>query len=220
MRGPVNINTEIKIKNYRPEVLKAIREISITNSILGAYKNHLLSEEIIADLLTSYFIEYEPQSCFVAEKDGEVVGYVLGSCDVLKMRKMIKGRILPGLAKKIFKNGLIFRSHNLRLIKNIVYSYVKGEFNVPDFSREYPATLHVNIAPSYQGRMIGSQLVNHFLELLKEKQVRGIHFGVLSERAREFFTRLNFEILFKGHYSFLRYLTGETLPHYIMGKKL
>jgi len=68
--------------------------------------------------------------------------------------------------------------------------------------------------------MIGSLLVNHFLQFLKEKKVKGIHFGVLSEKAKRFFLKLDFEILFSEEYTFLRFISGETLPHYIMGKKL
>lgn len=105
------------------------------------------------------------------------------------------------------------------IIKNLVYSYLKGEFNVPDLSREYPATLHVNIITRSRGHNVGSLLVHHFLNFLKENNVQGIHFGVLSESAKRFFVKLNFEVLFSGKYTFLQYLKGEILPHYIMGKK-
>lgn len=216
-----SVDSGIIIRNFKPEEKKAIREISVQSSIFGEYTDQkLLNEEIIADLLTSYFIEYEPQFCFVAEKDSEVVGYLLGSSDVQKMHKVIRSKIMPELVKKAFQSGLIFRAPNLGLMKNVLNSYCKGEFKVPDFSQEYPATLHVNISPRYRGKMIGSLLVYHFLQILKEKQVKGIHFGVLSDKAKRFFEKLGFEILFSGEYTFLRYLSGEILPHYIMGKKL
>lgn len=216
-----SVDSGIIIRNFKPEEKKAIREISVQSSIFGEYTDQkLLNEEIIADLLTSYFIEYEPQFCFVAEKDSEVVGYLLGSSDVQKMHKVVRSKIMPELVKKAFQSGLIFRAPNLGLMKNVLNSYCKGEFKVPDFSQEYPATLHVNISPRYRGKMIGSLLVYHFLQILKEKQVKGIHFGVLSEKARGFFEKLGFEILFSGEYTFLRYLSEEILPHYIMGKKL
>jgi ribosomal protein S18 acetylase RimI-like enzyme len=216
-----SVDSGIIIRNFKPEEKKAIREISVQSSIFGEYTaQKLLNEEIIADLLTSYFIEYEPQFCFVAEKDSEVVGYLLGSSDVQKMYKVVRSKIMPGLVKKAFQSGLMFRTPNLGLMKNVLNSYFKGEFKVPDFSQEYPATLHVNISPRYRGKMIGSLLVYHFLQILKEKQVKGIHFGVLSDKAKRFFEKLGFEILFSGEYTFLRYLSGETLPHYIMGKKL
>jgi GNAT superfamily N-acetyltransferase len=105
-------------------------------------------------------------------------------------------------------------------MKNIISSYLKGEFISPDFSKEYPATLHINITAEYRGQNLGSLLVGYFLGFLKRKNIRGIHFGVMSESAKDFFIKLNFNILFTGKYSFLRYLLGENIPHSIMGKKI
>lgn len=210
----------IIIRNYKPQEKKEVHEISIQNSIFAEYKDELLNESVFADLLTSFFLEYEPQSCFVAEKDGKIIGYVLGSSDVLTMRKTIKYKILPTLLKKITLDGLLFRANNLMLFKNIINSFFRGEFKVPDFYHDYPATLHVNILSQYRGKMVGTLLVNHFLTYLKKKKVKGIHFGVLSERAKGFFLKIGFKVLFKGEYTFLRYLSGEILPHYIMGKRL
>ena len=214
-------DTGIIVRICKPEDRRAVREISVQSSIFGEYiEQKLLSEEIVADLLTSYFIEYEPQYCFVAEKDNEVVGYLLGSIDVPEMRKVVRNKVMPYLIKKIFQDSLIFNSTNFRLMKNVLKSYFKGEFKVPDFAQEYRATLHVNISPLHRGKMIGSLLVYHFLQILKERQVEGIQFGVLSEKGKGFFERLGFKTLFSGEYTFLRYLSGETQPHYIMGKKL
>jgi ribosomal protein S18 acetylase RimI-like enzyme len=214
-------DTGIIVRICKPEDRRAVREISVQSSIFGEYiEQKLLSEEIVADLLTYYFIEYEPQYCFVAEKNNEVVGYLLGSSDVLEMREVVRSKVISHLIKKIFQDGLIFNSINFKLMKNVLKSYFKGEFKVPDFAQEYRATLHVNISPLHRGKMIGSLLVYHFLQILKERQVEGIHFGVLSEKGKGFFERIGFKTLFSGEYTFLRYLNGETLPHYIMGKKL
>src|SRR3977135_1971341 len=35
--------------------------------------------ELFADYLTSYYTDVEPESCFVLEQNGRVVGYLLGS---------------------------------------------------------------------------------------------------------------------------------------------
>lgn len=216
-----NTDTGIIVRNCKPKDRKSIRKISVQSSIFGEYIGQkLLNEEFIADLLTFYFIEYEPQYCFVAEKDNEVVGYLLGSGDIPEMRRLVRVKVIPYLVKKVFQDGLIFNPTNFSLLKNMMNSYFKGEFKAPDFSEQYPATLHVNITPEYRGKMIGSLLVYHFMQILQEKKVRGIHFGVLSEKAKGFFEKLGFEILFNGKYTFLSYLSGETLPHYIMGKRI
>ena len=213
---------KIIIKNYglMGEQQQAIRRISVQNSIFNDYKGELLSEEIIADLLTSYFLEYEPEFCFVAEEEGMVIGYLLGSVNIIKMHRIIKSKNILRLTRKVLQDGLILRPSNLKLIKSSVSSYMKGEFKVPAFAKDYPATLHVNIAAEYRGKMMGTMLVTHFLELLKRKGISGIHFGVLSERAKKFFLKLDFKVLYSGEYTFLKFLSGETLPHYIMGKKI
>ena len=216
-----DIDTGIIVRICKPEDRRIVKEISVQSSIFGEYvEQKLLNEEFIADLLTYYFIQYEPQYCFVAEKNYEVAGYLLGSSDMPEMRKVVRSKVIPYLIKKIFQDGLIFNSINFKLMKNVLNSYLKSEFKVPDFAQEYPATLHVNISPQHRGKLIGSLLVYHFIQILKERQIKGIHFGVLSEKAKEFFEMLGFKILFSGEYTFLRYLNGETLPHYIMGKKL
>lgn len=212
--------TEVKIRGYQKEDRNAIREISIESSIFGEYRNAVFDDEVLADLLTAYFTDYEPVSCFVAEKKEYVMGYILGTKDVRKMRNVLKRKVIPGVVKDLSGKGQFFRKANLIFIKNIVFSYFKGEFVAPDFSPEYPATLHINIAPQFRGQNVGSLLINHYLDFLKKESISGIHFGVLSERAKMFFLKLDFKVLFTGKYTFLNYLTGETLPHYIIGKKL
>jgi len=215
----MNDVTEVKIRSYQEEDRKAIREISIQSSIFGEYRNAVFDDEILADLLTSYFTDCEPTSSFVAEKGVCIIGYLLGTKDTRKMHKVLKQKIIPLVAKDLLHKGRLFQKKNLLLIKNIMFSYLKGEFKVPDFTHEYPATLHVNIVSQFRGQNVGSFLVNHFLNFLKKERVPGVHFGVLSEKAKKFFLNLDFEVLFIGKYTFLNYLTEENLPHYIMGKK-
>jgi len=210
----------INIRNYRSADRKIVREISVESSIFSEFRDVIFSDDIIADLLTLYFTDYQPQSCFVAEKEGQVIGYVLGTKDIRNMRKSMKYRILPLLARKVFISGQVLRINNIILMKHMLSSYIKGEFKVPDFAEKYPATLHINIKTQHRGGHLGLSLVNHFLDFLKKDNIQGIHFGVLSEGAKRFFLKLNFEMLFEGEYTFLQYLTGDSFPHYIMGKKL
>ena len=217
------INREVmnmKIRNYQIEDRDAIRKTSLESSVLGEYRTSIFDEEILADLLTMYFTDYEPLSCFVALKVNKVIGYIIGAQDVRKMRRLMKYKIIPRLIYKALGHRQLLCRNNLILMKNIISSYLKGEFIAPDFSKEYPATLHINIRAEYRRQNLGSLLVDYFLDFLKRKNIRGVHFGVMSESAKDFFIKLNFNILFTGKYSFPRYLIGEDIPHYIMGKQI
>ncbi len=211
---------DIKIRQYNIEDRRAIREISVESSILRKYRNIIFSDDIIAGLLTSYFVDYEPDSCFVAESNSIVIGYVLGAKNVRRMRRVIRKKVLPSLGKQTILSGQLFQRQNIMFMKSMVSSFFKKEFKVPDFSYDYPATLHINIKSQFRGQNIGSLLVNHFLQYLQENGIYGIHFGVLSDNAKRFFIKMDFKVLFEGDYTFLRHLTGENFPHYIMGKHL
>jgi len=210
----------MKILNYQVKDRDAIRKTSLESTVLGEYRTSIFDDEILADILTIYFTDYEPLSCFVAVKGNQVVGYIMGAQDVRKMRRLMKYKIVPRLIYKALGRGQILRRNNLMLMKKIISSYLKGEFVSPDFSKEYPATLHINIRAEYRRQNLGSFLVDYFLDFLKKKNIRGVHFGVLSESAKDFFIKLNFNILFAGEYSFPRYLLGENISHYIMGKQI
>lgn len=210
--------SDIKIRHYQIRDKKALREISLETMFLGKYRNFLFNDEILADYLTKYFTDYEPTSCFVATKKNQIIGYVMGSQEIKRMHKIVKFKIAPHLAGKVLLAGHLWQKDNLIFIKQIISSYLKGEFRAPDFSSEYPATLHINIATQYRRQHLGSVMIEYFLSFLKKKGVKGVHFGVLSEEAKRFFLKLNFDILFTGKYSFLKYLTGKDIPHYIMGK--
>ena len=219
--GLINMEvTNIKIRNYQIEDRDIIRKISLESILLGEYKASIFDDEILADILTIYFTDYEPLSCFVAVKGNQVIGYIMGAQDVRKMRRLMKYKIVPRLIYKALGRRQLLRRNNLILIKNIISSYAKGEFISPDYSKEYPATLHINIRAEYRRQNLGSLLVDYFLDFLKRKNIRGIHFGVMSESAKDFFIKLNFNILFTGKYSFPRYFLGENIPHYILGKQI
>jgi len=212
--------TSIKIRNYQIEDRDIVRKISLESIFLGENRGSIFDDEILADLLTIYFTDYEPLSCFVAVKGNQVIGYIMGAQDVRKMRRLTKYKIVPRLIYKALGRRQLLRRNNLILTKNIISSYLKGEFISPDFSKEYPATLHINIRAEDRRKNLGSLLVDYFLDFIKKKNIRGVHFGVMSESAKDFFIKLNFNILFTGKYSFLRYLIGENISHYIMGKQI
>ncbi len=66
-------------------------------------------------MLTLYFTDYEPQSSFVAEKEGQVIGYILGTKDIRKMRKSMEYRVLPGLTRKVFSSEQFLKRNNFML---------------------------------------------------------------------------------------------------------
>ncbi len=212
---------KVAIRKFSVQDRESIRRISCETAFVGKPREKIFSDdEILADALTIYFTDYEPQSCFVAIANNRVVGYISGAKDTMAMERIFNQRILLGLLMKAFRRGVFFNRKNLQLFWRCFISMLKGEFRAPDFSKEFPAILHINLDKNFQGQAIGSKLIARFLQYLREESVSGVHFGTLSEGANIFFTKVGFDLLFQSKRSYLRTYIGKDLEFYVFGKKL
>jgi len=215
------LNNNIFIRKFNNCDREDIRRISCDTAFLEEPRKVFFDDdERLADALTLYFTDYEPDSCFVAVKNDKIIGYIIGTTDVKLMQKIFFIRIIPLLIIKALNKRIIFKRNTLNFLIHILLSLLKGEFIRPDFSKKYPATLHINIDKAFRRQNIGKQLIEYYLKFLKEKNVSGVHFGVISESAKEFFIKLGFNILFRSKLSYLRYYLGKFIPYYILGNLL
>jgi len=211
-------NSPVVIRKFQKNDREGLRRVCYSTGFLGNPVSTFLSgDEIFADAITLYFTDYEPGSCWVAECRGEVVGYLIGAKDA---RRVCRPGILFRIFMKSVLSAALFKPKNLLFIGNFLISLLKGEFSEPDFSREYPATLHINIQDGLRGANIGARLVDAYLGYLKEEGVRGVHFATMSERASNFFSKQGFKLLYKGKRSYFNYILHKELPLYIYGKRL
>ncbi|MFH1396950.1 MAG: GNAT family N-acetyltransferase [Candidatus Omnitrophota bacterium] len=211
-------NNPVVIRNYNTKDRSMIRRISCQTALMGESSDAFFADdEIFADVLTLYFTDYEPESCFVAECNNRVVGYLLGAKDVLGMEKIFAKRIAQALFIKAWRRCVFFNKRNVKFLFHVFLSLVKGEFKAPAFSKDYPATLHINIIKEYRLRGIGSKLIKAYLDYLKEQKVKGVYFATLSEKAGQFFKKQNFQLLFQARRSYFRYLLGRNTPAFIYG---
>lgn len=211
----------VVIRKYGDEDKAVIRRISCMTALIGEPSNIFFDDdEVFADALTIYFTDYESESCFVAECDNKVIGYLLGAKDTKRMDRIFADKIALPLLIKALRHGVFFRLSNTRFLFRVFLSLAKGEFRAPSFSKDYPATLHINIMEEYRAGGIGSKLINAYLDYLKEQVVRGVHFATMSGKASQFFKKQNFKLLFQGKRSYFRYFLGENVPLYIYGMQI
>ena len=138
--------TEAVIRKYNAQDRLAVRQINCGTALMGEPSAVFFDDdEMFADALTLYFTDYEPGSCFVAEVQGKIVGYLLGAKDVRCMDKIMANKIAWPLLTKALRRGTFFRKKNVEFLFHVWLSLLKGEFKAPSFSKEYPATLHINM---------------------------------------------------------------------------
>ena len=215
-----NSNSTV-IRKFDIKDKEAVRRISYDTAFMGQPSAIFFEgNDIFADALTLYFTDYEPESCFVAENKGEVIGYLIGAKDTLALNRIFLTQIAPRLLIKAFAEGALLKKKNIIFIFNFLRSLLKDEFKQADFSKNYPATLHINIDENFRKFGIGSNLIASYLDYLKESEIPGVHLATLSDEAGAFFSKQGFSLLHQSRRSYFRHVVHRDTPAYIYGKRL
>ncbi|MEP7763364.1 GNAT family N-acetyltransferase [Sanguibacter sp. 25GB23B1] len=141
------------------------------------------------------YVELEPDSLFLAEVDGELVGYLTGCRDSSR---------LPGederITRVIKQYRLMTRPRTigffLRATADMVWAKVRqeetvsGEFSDP----RWPAHLHINVAPEARGSGVAGALMQRWIDRLTDSGSPGCYLQTLVEntRAVRYFERMGF----------------------------
>lgn len=140
------------------------------------------------------YMDHEPESLFLAEDDGVLVGYLTGCLD---------GATFPGedarIAQAIRAHRLVLRRRPAAFFARSAFdaaatalrrSPTAGEIHDP----RWPAHLHINVAPEARGTGAAAGLMEHWFERLSAAGSPGCHLQTLVEntRAVRFFERMGF----------------------------
>lgn len=212
---------QVVIRKYLSQDRSSVRQIAWDTAFMGKPASAFFEdEEFLKDLLTGYFTDYEPESCFVAESGNEVVGYLLGCRDSRTLDRVSMRFIAPRLVRQLIGRNVLFRRKNIVFGLHMLESFLKGELSSPDFSRDYPATLHINIANGFRRSGSGSQLMAAFMVYLKEHGIEGVRLATYSPDAGAFFRKNGFILLFLRARTYFRYILKSDVNVYIYAKKL
>lgn len=163
-------------------------------------------EEILSDAIISYYADYEPESIFIAEYSGNMAGYLTGCKDTRIYYQIWWREILPKIIKKVVLKGTLFNIKMLRFLYHSLISWIKGDFKRLDVYEKYPAHFHINIIKGYRNMGIGAMLLDYFLEYLRTGNIQGVHVVTISEKAKEFFRKNGFELIYSHNINSFNYL--------------
>jgi hypothetical protein len=169
--------SEAVVRQYEPRDREAVREICRKT----AYRNRgsaavFEDGELFADYWTSYYTDYEPESTWVLEQDGEVIGYLSGCVDTARHKSVMARKIVPAVvAKAVWR--LVTGRYRQRSSRRMLWWMVSRGFREePRFPVErYPAHLHINLLRQGYGRGNFYKLASQFLVRLEELGVERIH---------------------------------------------
>jgi ribosomal protein S18 acetylase RimI-like enzyme len=191
------------VRAYRPTDLDAVYDICVRTAeggdgVLGVYS----SDRLIGDIFAAPYVTHEPQHAHVLDDgEGNAVGYILGTANTAAFVGWYRDEWLPATVyppSARDDNMLALHQRPERML-------------VPELAA-YPAHLHIDLLPDWQGKGFGRELMVAFLAGLAEAGVGGVHLGVVSTNvsARAFYDRLGFREIDVPNAAPVTYLARET----------
>jgi ribosomal protein S18 acetylase RimI-like enzyme len=180
------------VRPYRPEDRAAIRTIVYATGFMGEAADwYWRDAPSFADVWSGYYTDREPESAFVADDGGRVVGYLLGCVD---SRRAPSPR--AAILRQVWRRQLPLRPGTAGFFWRSLADVVRergvpsGELSDPRF----PSHLHVDLLPEGRGRGAGRALMEAWLARLRAAGSPGCHLGTLAENepAIRFFERMGF----------------------------
>lgn len=184
----------MEIRGFTEEDRAELRDLAVRageGSPSGALWGHPESE--MAVYLEPY-MDLEPKSLFLAVDDGRLVGYLAGCLD---------SAAFPSeedrLTQAIIKYRLIFRREPAAFFARSVADMASAKLRRQPTAGElvdpqWPAHLHINVAPEARGRGAADGLMDSWFERLTATSSPGCYLQTLLENARaiRFFERMGF----------------------------
>ena len=214
---------DVQIRPYHPSDRAAVRQICCGTADRGEDVETVFRDrEVFADLVSSYYTDYEPTSTWIAESHGDVIGYLTGCLESGRYRRVMAWRIVPHAMLRAISRGNLLSAQTWRLSWAGLQTWLRGGTRWPVPVASYPAHLHVNLQKGFRGQHIGHRLVERFLDQARAAQLGGAHVAVRSDNrpSRTFFEGLGFIELGRHRVVFPQGMSYETHETIIYGTRL
>jgi hypothetical protein len=205
------------VRRFEERDRQAIRKICSAAALEKPNPQFHEDRELAPLYFTDYYLDYEPESCFVGVAEGRVVGYLVGCKDTRAFHRIFRNRFLPRIMARIGWKLLTLQYRRKATYRTFWWLLVEGFQRTEKLSiplDEYPAHTHLNLVPEYRGCGLSNQLSDTFRQHLREKGISGLH-AILIEKVgdnslfKRFSGRRRYQLLAVQRYRLLEKITGE-----------
>ena len=93
----------VNIRRYENRDRERIEEITRSSAMRGRpLKTYFEDERIVFRIFLDYYLQYEPESCFVAEKNGQIIGHILGCKNTSRYLRVVLFRYGPEIFGRLW----------------------------------------------------------------------------------------------------------------------
>lgn len=200
------------VRAYRPSDLDALYEICVRTADSGGdARGKYASDRLMGDLFAAPYAVLEPEHAHVLDDgSGRAVGYVLGTADTARFVERYRAEWIPATAERMRPPA----DPPVTDDDSMLALHFGPERMLVDQLAGYPAHLHIDLLPEWQGAGWGRRLIAEFLAGLAAAGVPAVHLGMLTSNtaARAFYDRLGFQVIQVPDAGPLTYLGRSTSP--------
>ncbi|MFI0999525.1 GNAT family N-acetyltransferase [Streptomyces galbus] len=181
------------VRPYRVSDRPALGEVCVLTAHNGQDSSGVYPDRELMPTLFAYpYVDHEPELTRVLDDGyGRAVGYVVGTADTPRFVQWFRDEWLPAVAGRYPEPGGAPRTPTDEMI-GLLHD---PERMVQPQLAPFPAHLHIDLLPPWQGRGYGRALMEAFLDALREKGVPAVHLCMARANtpARAFYDRLGFQ---------------------------
>ncbi|MDT0569142.1 GNAT family N-acetyltransferase [Streptomyces sp. DSM 3412] len=200
------------VRPYRPGDLDAVHDICVRTAHNGGDSRPVHADpDVFPATFATPYTHLEPELTFVLDDGrGRAVGYILGTADTPAFVADFRAKWLPLVTERFPVPVGPDTSPDAAIVRLLHHP---ERMLLPELL-PYPAHLHIDLLPAWQGRGHGRALMRTFLHALRTRGVPAVHLTMLTSNtpARAFYDRLGFheiEVPDPGPVTCLGRSTGE-----------
>jgi ribosomal protein S18 acetylase RimI-like enzyme len=208
----------ITIRETSMNDLHSLGQVAYKTGFFGASAERFFPDpELFADLWVLPYLRGDRRCSLVAERDGAVLGYILGSRHPGRYRRelhqTILGVVLPKILRARYRNWTGALRYLARMTR---YAGKHAD------KKHYPAHLHINLLPHARGQGLGRKLLERHLDCLKADGVPGVQLSTTleNEAAVRLYEAFGFRVLQQYQSPLWEPWLGRPATHLIMGLEL
>jgi ribosomal protein S18 acetylase RimI-like enzyme len=181
----------LSIRRYQDRDHDAVYDICVRTADAGAdARGKYRSDDLMPDLFAGPYVFLEPRFAFVLDDGERAVGYVIGTPDTAAFARAYRERWIPRLADRY----QVPPEPPVTPDDQMLALHYRPERLLWPGLPQYPAHLHIDLLPAFQGSGYGRELIGTFCASVAGAGAAGVHVCVVSEniRALGFYDRIGF----------------------------
>lgn len=217
----VPVSREFTIRPYQSADRPGVRHIYGMDEFARPHLMHRYPRmsEYLADSM-SHYIDREPESTFVAEVCGDVVGALLGAVDARRTEEICEREVEPRLLRHCLTGRYGWPGWLWTVWRTELAS--RGTRTPEVDPKQYPAHLHIGVLPEWRRRGLGTALMARYGDYLARRGVAGYHLYAASfhRLGVVFYRKLGLEELGAFEWRFHNGIGWMAVVERIFGRRL